>query len=117
MGASLLATIFTHRARLLSNRVNFYASHPPIEACFSPLFRPARSIAPIFYLSHTTSYNYKKRLMILYEPPQKTGIFMGFESQRVKQISSSPSLAIAMRTKELDIVGMSLGEPVCGAIS
>ena len=55
--------------------------------------------------------------MLLYEPPQKTGIFMDFESQRVKQISSSPSMAIAMRTKELDIVGMSLGEPVCGAIA
>ena len=90
---------------------------PPKKPVFPPSFRPARSIAPAFYLSHTTSYNYKKRLMLLYEPPQKTGIFMDFESQRVKQISSSPSMAIAMRTKELDIVGMSLGEPVCGAIS
>lgn len=41
---------------------------------------------------------------------------MSFESQRVKQISSSPSMAISMRAKELasqgrDIVDMSLGEP------
>lgn len=55
--------------------------------------------------------------MILYEPPQKAGISMGFESQRVKQISYSPSMAISMRTKELDIVDTSLGEPVCGALS
>ena len=41
---------------------------------------------------------------------------MSFESQRVKQISSSPSMVISMRAKELasqgrDIVDMSLGEP------
>ncbi|EPL15516.1 pyridoxal phosphate-dependent aminotransferase [Pseudomonas sp. CF161] len=41
---------------------------------------------------------------------------MSFESQRVKQISSSPSMIISMRAKELasqgrDIVDMSLGEP------
>ncbi|VVO30024.1 pyridoxal phosphate-dependent aminotransferase [Pseudomonas fluorescens] len=41
---------------------------------------------------------------------------MSFESQRVTQISSSPSMIIAMRAKELasqgrDIVDMSLGEP------
>ena len=58
-----------------------------------------------------------KRLVILYEPPQKAGISMGFESQRVKQISYPPSMAISMRAKELDIVDTSLGEPVCGAIA
>lgn len=41
---------------------------------------------------------------------------MGFESQRVQRISSSPSMVISMRAKELaaqgcDIVDMSLGEP------
>ena len=41
---------------------------------------------------------------------------MSFESQRVKQISSSPSMIISMRAKALasegrDIVDMSLGEP------
>lgn len=41
---------------------------------------------------------------------------MSFESQRVKKISSSPSMIISMRAKELasqghDIVDMSLGEP------
>lgn len=37
------------------------------------------------------------RLVILYEPPQKT--------------------VISMLGEELDIVDMSLGEPVCGAIA
>ncbi|MET0948709.1 MAG: aminotransferase class I/II-fold pyridoxal phosphate-dependent enzyme, partial [Pseudomonas sp.] len=41
---------------------------------------------------------------------------MIFESKRVRQISSSPSMAISMRAKQLssegrDIVDMSLGEP------
>ncbi|MBD8494826.1 pyridoxal phosphate-dependent aminotransferase [Pseudomonas syringae] len=41
---------------------------------------------------------------------------MDFESRRVKQISSSPSMVISMRAKELasqgrDIVDMSIGEP------
>ncbi|MET0949963.1 MAG: pyridoxal phosphate-dependent aminotransferase [Pseudomonas sp.] len=41
---------------------------------------------------------------------------MNFESKRVRQISSSPSMAISMRAKQLssegrDIVDMSLGEP------